>query len=352
MNAHPPRTCAQRGFTRLDAAAVIAVISLLLMVAFPAVTRNALAATGITCVGNLTKLNLAWQLYAAENGGKLVNNFGLSDTLSAVSAQSYLNWNHNLMDWTTNPSNTNRTLMAASKLYPYLQNPNNPFKCPADRFVSTQQSQAGWFGGRLRSYSMNGYMGGYAVSTNDSSYKGQNFLGPMYRQFILSSSIPDPSRAIVFLDEHPDSINDGYFINVPNATQWYDLPGSHHNGAGGVSFADGRVEVHAWLNSATKQPVRFGFVGTGPLSPSQRTDHTWIAERMTVVHSTLAMNARVGESEIVWTPSTSTYVLQSSPSLAEPNWNTVPEQPVKGSGQVNVTTGTDAGERYFRLAPP
>ena len=44
------------------------------------------------------------------------------------------------------------------------------------------------------------------------------------------------------LDEHPDSINDAFFITDPNANNWQDRPASYHNGAAGFSFADGHAE--------------------------------------------------------------------------------------------------------------
>ena len=356
MKPHSRVTTACRkntaGFSCLDAVAIIVILSLLTLVALPALASNRTTAVGVTCVGNLGNLTRAWQLYAADNSGKVANNFGIADTMGTVSAQTYLNWTHNIMDWTTNPSNTNRTWMAASKLYPYLENPNNPFKCPADRFISAAQSQAGWSGGRLRSYSMNGFMGPNSRDVGDVSYQGQNFLASNYRQFILSSSIPSPQSTIVLLDEHPDSINDGYFINVPNSSQWYDLPGSHHNGAAGVSFADGHVDMHSWLYAATRQPVRFGFLNVGPISASQRADHTWLTEKMSVLHQTLTLASSASETKVIWTPSNSTFRLQSSPILTAPDWKNVPETATRASGQVNISTSTGSGQRYFRLVRP
>lgn len=352
MNTRTSRRQRRHAFTSIDLAAIAVVLSLLALLALPILAGNATTSTGVTCVGNLQKLALAWQLYATDNSGKLMNNFGTGDMNSTASSGAYANWSHNWMDWSTNPSNTNRTLMATSKLYPYLQNPILPFKCPSDRFVSSVQTQAGWTSGRVRSYSMNGYMGPYAISTADPSYRGMNMFTPTYRQFIKSSSIPYPEKAIVLLDEHPDSLNDGYFINVPNTSQWYDLPGSHHNGAGGVSFADGHVEMHSWLYSSTKVAVRYGFASWGPISSSQRGDHTWLTSRMTVTHPTLALTRSENQATVAWSPTTSTYALQSSSSLAEPNWQNVPETAVTGSGQVAVTADTTQGERFFRLIRP
>ncbi len=345
------RRSSEEAFTRLDLLGVMVVMGLLVLVGVPVVSGNGVMAVGVSCVDNLRRLTVAWQMYAEDNGGELMNNLGSADINGTITTKSYLNWTHNIVDWTTAPSNTNRTWMAASKLYPYLENPTLPFKCPADNFVSSVQRSAGWSGGRVRSYSMNGFMGRLALSSSDPSYRGENFFAAGFRQFTMSSSIVNPASSMVFLDEHPDSINDGFFINVPNASQWYDLPGSHHNGAGGFSFADGHVDMHSWLYASTRAAVRYGFTMPPPIN-SQRHDHDWVTTRMTVPHTTLAVTRGEGAAKVVWTPSTSTFVLQSSGSLSPPDWKGVTEPTVRGSGQVAVDAATDTGERYFRLMRP
>lgn len=55
-----------------------------------------------------------------------------------------------------------------------------------------------------------------------------------------------------FIDEHPDSINNGYFLNRIDQLEWIDLPASYHDGAATVTFADGHIETHRWLFSQTK----------------------------------------------------------------------------------------------------
>src|SRR5207245_11596185 len=77
-----------------------------------------------------------------------------------------------------------------------------------------------------------------------------------YIHFFNMSSIPEPAKIFVFLDEHPDSINDGYFINKADYWQWVDLPASYHNGAGNFSFVDGHAETHRWKLASTKPPAR------------------------------------------------------------------------------------------------
>jgi len=59
----------------------------------------------------------------------------------------------------------------------------------------------------------------------------------------------------VFVDEHADSINDGWFWVLMDKDAWFDLPASYHDGAARFAFADGHAEMKKWLNSYTKQPV-------------------------------------------------------------------------------------------------
>jgi len=62
--------------------------------------------------------------------------------------------------------------------------------------------------------------------------------------------------------EHPDSINDGWWITevganlAANPGAWEDLPASYHNRACGISFADGHSEIHKWVVDSTVQPVK------------------------------------------------------------------------------------------------
>jgi len=62
---------------------------------------------------------------------------------------------------------------------------------------------------------------------------GFNTNNPDYVQFFKLPAIPQPTGIFVFLDEHPDSINDGYFLHQADDPAWIDLPASYHNGAAG-----------------------------------------------------------------------------------------------------------------------
>ena len=107
-----------------------------------------------------------------------------------------------------------------------------------------------------------------------------NVNNPDYTQFFKITQIPRPVEIFVFLDEHPDSINDGYFLNKASAPGWTDLPASYHNGAANLSFADGHSEIHPWVVTSTKPPARPDAAGLPfALGPNERTDFYWLLRR-------------------------------------------------------------------------
>ena len=74
-----------------------------------------------------------------------------------------------------------------------------------------------------------------------------------WRHYAKESDLiaPSPSDLWVFLDEHPDSINDGLFDfpmpTAPSTTMYVDMPAAYHNGACAFAFADGHAELHRWI---------------------------------------------------------------------------------------------------------
>ena len=73
--------------------------------------------------------------------------------------------------------------------------------------------------------------------------------------------VPGPSNLFVFLDEHPNSINDAAFAVKCDArdggARIIDFPASFHNGACGFAFGDGHAEIKKWLDKRTKVPASF-----------------------------------------------------------------------------------------------
>ena len=118
---------------------------------------------------------------------------------------------------------------------------------------------------------------------------GGNVNNPYDRQFLKLGQIPQPSQIFVLTEEHPDSVNDGYFLNQPDSMRWLDLPASYHNGAANLAFADGHLESHKWRFASTKPPARpDGAHLPFPVPTAERADFDWLMARTTVDSYSLA----------------------------------------------------------------
>jgi prepilin-type N-terminal cleavage/methylation domain-containing protein/prepilin-type processing-associated H-X9-DG protein len=272
----PSDRCWRRGFTLVELLVVICICALLAAMLLPALARAKAKAQGSGCLSNNRQLALAWLMYADDNNSRLPYNLGGTAGRRVAAHGSPMNWVNGVLDWELSPANTNEPTITGASLAPFLNNTLKTYRCPADNVLSSLQHSAGW-DHRLRSYSMNAMMG----DAGEASQHGYNVNNPGYQQFFKLSSIPLPSKLFVFLDEHPDSIDDGYFINNGDASQWLDLPASYHNGAAGFCFADGHGESHRWQQSGTLLPSRPDVVILPLDIPyDQRSDFIWVIEHM------------------------------------------------------------------------
>jgi prepilin-type processing-associated H-X9-DG protein len=95
--------------------------------------------------------------------------------------------------------------------------------------------------------------------------------------------VPEPAKTWLTLDEHPDSINDAFFVTDPAVNNWQDIPASYHNGAAGFSFADGHAEVKKWLSATSKYPVGFVYPNVRQFDAAGRQDMLWYRERIQLI---------------------------------------------------------------------
>lgn len=243
-------------FTLIELLVVIAIIAILAGMLLPALSKAKAKGQGILCMNNTRQLMQAWQLYSGDFDDRVANNFGVNETFASIQNGSFANWVNNVMSWGVEQSVTNVNWVRNGVLSKYTAGALGVYKCPADIYLSRNQKAAG-FTSRLRSLSMNALFGLFSTSPSDPTRSGRNALIP-YKQYLKQSDVRSPSEVWVTLDEHPNSINDGYFINDWGITQWGDLPASYHNGAGGFSFADGHAEIKKWKSGTTMIPVNPG----------------------------------------------------------------------------------------------
>jgi len=270
-------------FTLIELLVVIAIIAILAGMLLPALSKAKAKAQAIGCMSNSRQLMTAWQLYAGDFNERVANNFGVNETINEIDQGTFRNWVNNVMTWgasdgTADRSNTNVAWVLNGVLANYTANALGIYKCPADKYLSSAQRAKGWRQ-RLRSYSMNAFFGRFdAYNPDDPTIHGENALIRGYRQFMKITDVPNPSMTWVALDEHGDSINDGYFINSPTARWWGDIPASYHNGACGFAFTDGHSEIHKWLSRTTIRPVQYAWRQI-PLDDLGRQDFKWWADR-------------------------------------------------------------------------
>jgi prepilin-type N-terminal cleavage/methylation domain-containing protein len=264
-------------FTLIELLVVIAIIAILASMLLPALSKAKCKAQRIQCLSNNKQLILAWHMYSGDNRERVCNNFTIPGTMNAVTSGRMDNWVNNVMDWSTSEMNTNVSYVTRGILANYTANALGIYKCPGDNFLSQPQRARGWTA-RLRSNSMNALFGYSGTDGYDSRRDGRAWFDQSYRQFLKQTDVPRPAFTWVTTDEHPDSINDAFFINGVNSTQWSDVPSSQHCGGCGFSFADGHAEVKQWKSRTSIYPVRY-FVATVPFDALGRQDWEWYKER-------------------------------------------------------------------------
>lgn len=281
----------EAGFTLVELCAVLATLAILGAALLPALAGTKVNTQAFQCMNSERQIILGWQMYAADNNGLLPPNdypYTTCYRTASLSLQNELkNWvvgtMEQALDANYSPELTNSNTLLSS----YLHDPK-VYHCPADNYLNPLTHAV-----NVRSYSMNSAVGtiGWTFYNSGSPPPGS----PVQGGWLSGSSFnanqtawltygkmssftrPGPANTFVIMDENPFSINDGTIAipaaATPGNTYIVDFPSGLHGAAGVISFADGHVIIHRWLDPRTYTPQGIIAGGGGTSSHHELPDN-------------------------------------------------------------------------------
>jgi len=282
------RSLNQTGFTLIELLVVIAIIAILAAILLPVLVQAKSRAQQTGDLSNKRQLILAWAMYASDNNDVLVLN--ADDSVAVNGTPSWLSQSCH-MDWTISAANTNISYLQTNLLAAYCGQQFNLYVSPGDIFLSPVQALVGMgnlFHHRSRSVAMDAAVGGPPATFTGTGVKPPASLSsfsPFYIATTMNGFGADnlsPSLSWVFINEHPDSIDDGILYidpghgNESGTGQFTEVPASYLANGCGISFADGHAEIHIWRGSLANRPVQYTSLRN--VSVVNDPDLAWLAQ--------------------------------------------------------------------------
>jgi prepilin-type N-terminal cleavage/methylation domain-containing protein/prepilin-type processing-associated H-X9-DG protein len=273
----PAASPSRGGFTLIELLVVIAIIAILAAMLLPALASAKRKAQAITCLNNYKQLTLAWHMYA----GDFADTLALNGDRNATGVQTTPSWvysakgsppNAPYLTWDSGNYNTNTLYIVDDRLSAmgsYVAKSTGIFHCPGDQYLSSAQAALGWQY-RDRSCAMNAAIGGGV-----KYYAGASWFYNVKK--FSDFHTPGPSSCFLFLDQHPDSIDDGSFYYENDSSTFIELPGTNHGGSSGISFADGHSELHKMQMGVIPVTRAGSYVANAKYSNA--ADQAWFAAR-------------------------------------------------------------------------
>lgn len=223
------------GFTLVELTAMMAIITILVSLLCAALNQTKTKALRISCVDNLRQLQFAWGMYTDDNDGALPlnqtgqGNIGKENRIPKRGTST--------SSWVAGNPREDRDSFGIQRgtLFRYVKSVE-PYHCPLDDSTVDGHPQTP----RLRSYSMNAYLG------------GDEEMNPAMKY----SELRRPANTFVFIEEHENSRWESSFVVVlatagfkaasTPETSWISIPADRHEQGCNLSFADGHIEYWKW----------------------------------------------------------------------------------------------------------
>jgi prepilin-type N-terminal cleavage/methylation domain-containing protein len=264
----PPQ---RRGFTLIELLVVIAIIAILAALLLPALSQARAKALRAKCMNNLRQLAITWETYSTDSMGDLVPN-GYGNTADLGSTRLWVQGaTHKVGDEPQDFTDPAYLISPEHAAFADYLRSAAIYKCPAD------QSMVGDLP-KTRSYGLNS-----AMNWTKPDGGGDFNLDPSYVNFKKSSHVASagPSDMLLFVDCAPNWICHSAFA-ISMSALYYHLPSTEHGPVGVVSFSDGHVETHRWVESYTFTTAHAPFVTHLNFMFSPNQDLNWLREHSTV----------------------------------------------------------------------
>jgi prepilin-type N-terminal cleavage/methylation domain-containing protein/prepilin-type processing-associated H-X9-DG protein len=247
-------------FTLIELLVVIAIIAILAAMLLPALAKAKVKAMTATCLSNQKQLALAWEMYADDNQGYIIN-FNVDESSGVTSLPwrwqnpPKLNIPLNLVGTTAGDLSKLQQGYMQGGLYQYAPNVN-VLHCPADLRANSPHNPG--TSTPPGSFAWGTYSG--SAGMNGSPNEGANTA------IKKQSTLLRPSERYLWIEENdPRGENQGAWVmnkaGTPTATppfsdaEMEDSTANWHGGTSTFSWADGHAESHKWLDVAT---IAFG----------------------------------------------------------------------------------------------
>jgi len=206
-------------FTLIELLVVIAIIAILMAILMPALNRAREQGKRAACLNNLKQMALAWNVYADDNDGKIVN----GNTATGSFNKDGTCWAY----WPGRGASEQARIDGVTRglLYEYCPN-IKLYKCPTG------------IRGEIVTYAIVDAMNGYdAISGSEGMVVKSR------------TQIRNPGLRAVFLDE--GRLSPASWTVWYSEERWWDQITARHGDGTNFSFADGHADYWKWKDPQT-----------------------------------------------------------------------------------------------------